>query len=172
MSEPMRFPKDPLKGTEGRIRDEFGNNLFADQDPAEAVPVSGKEDKAPGLENADNLYGTSVAEPAVYEPRHEPAVLHRGGPILGLSIVGLATAAGFSVALIWYPLTILLCPCSFALSISAVVMARSDMRAIKAGAMEPAGSGNVIVGLTLGVIGTLLSAAAIALSIYLRRGLI
>ncbi len=72
---------------------------------------------------------------------------HRGGLILTLSLLGFACCQFFSVA--------------------AWIMGHADMKEINAGRMDPAGRGLTQAGMIIGIIGTLLMIATVAVQLLL-----
>ena len=157
MSGPMRFPKDPLKGTEGRFSDEHGNNPFADKDapPVQHMP-------------ADNLYSTSTSD---NEPENDPEfeqILQASRSVLPIAITGSVVSIIAAVVLIWQLLALFICIAGLVISISAVVLGRNDLQSMRSGAMDNSAANIAILGVAIGSVGAGIATAAITISIVLR----
>lgn len=168
MSNPLLRPGDP-RFQRPPLRDEAGNNVFADPDapiPAEAAdgqPLA----PSPRSENAANVFappsGTTEVGP-VYQPQYATTHAHRGILLLVLAIVGLAgdgalllifTGSMFGIA-----------------GLAAIVPAgiaflfgRADLTAMRQGSVDPSGRPQTLVAMWLGLAGAVLYLAIVAVAV-------
>jgi hypothetical protein len=155
---PFEYPKHPNTGRSDPFLDEMGNNPFADDGPAAEV--------------SDDPYavGASHAGPTFQPDNFETTLPHRGGRVLAIGSVGLVLcvlgAAGIAacvaapdIAGSWLTLSATSLLFGFSCAPTAWIMGRSDLRAIRSGAMDDAGFLQTRRGHAFGVIGTLIAVA-------------
>jgi len=106
------------------------------------------EDDGRGWEDEENEWGRG---------RRRDLEPHRGGTVMGLGLTGLImTPVG------WLCCN-LLCLVALVMCIAAWVMGAQDLRAMRAGTMDPEGRGNTNAGYVCGIIGTILNALTIVI---------
>jgi len=156
---PFEYPKHPNANHRNPLRDDGGSNPFADEGPDEA--------------SSDNPYAASSQASGVsYRPRdYETTLTSRGRLVLWLGAIGLFNsvlgATGVLLLLLaastiggnWIYLCAGMLPLGLALSFSAWLFGRRDLRAIEAGAMESSGRGKTRWGKRMGAAGTLIAVA-------------
>lgn len=168
MSGPMRFPKDPLKGTEGRFSDEHGNNPFAEQDAAAQVDAAA----------ADNVYATSIDEEATNQtPEYETFLMARHAT-LPLAVVAAIIAIVAAAIQIWAPSTAYVRISVFfigfagaALAVSMVVMGYRDLTAMRAGAMDQSAAGKTTLAVVIGGIAATIAVLTAIFCEFLNKDL-
>jgi len=154
----FRYPAHPNTDRTDPFRDATGKNPFADAE-------------APAAETSDNPYAAPAAgEPAVHPAdAYQLLYPHRGRTVLWLGVLGFCGACGTVLAAagllatravavgiliqFWLPLTI----ASLTASGIAWMFGRLDAKAMRAGAMDPAGLTLTQRGGRLGVAGTWMS---------------
>ena len=156
----FRFPRNPGTNRESPFEDARGDNPYSDGDapPSKAI--------------AENAFATpSDSEQRPYTPSDYEAILVPNAKgALFLAIVGLVPAtigvigAGIAIASSgnWTTPLFYALPLQFAgmaAAVPACIIARRDLRAIKAGAMDDAGHGTSRLALWLGAFGVLAGAA-------------
>ena len=166
MSNPLLRPGDP-RFQRPPLRDEAGNNVFADPDapvPAEAAdgqPLA----PSPRRENAGNVFAppSATTEGPVYQPQYATTHAHRGILLLVLAIVGLAgdgalllifTGSMFGIAGL-----AAIMPAGIAF-----LLGRADLTAMRQGAVDSAGRTQTLVAMWLGLAGALLYFAVLAVA--------
>jgi hypothetical protein len=131
--------RDPSAFYKPSIVDQHGNNPFADAAPPDSV--------------SDNPYAApeSRAEPAYQPSGYETSLPHRSGVIMTFGLLGMAGVC-ISVlgALYYWPLALL----NLALTVPPWFWGRSDLRAMRSGAMDATGRSKTKAGCVLGIIGT------------------
>jgi hypothetical protein len=141
MSKAYQFPEDPEQ-----------SNPFAE--PAEAELVA-----------SDNPYSTSAAPATSSAPvvgNYHTTMQSRGGLLLGMGLFSLiGSLGGLPLGFYCFPIGVLV----IALSLPTWLMAREDLRAMNAGAMETSGRGTTKVAWVLALISTLLALAGGVLSL-------
>jgi hypothetical protein len=158
---PFEYPAHPNTNRKDPFQDELGRNPFGDEGP-------------PGPAS-DDPYSVPAADsgPSYHPDEFETTLGHRSGVVLWLGGLGLAGsalgAAGVLIGLtamqlagsllLWFTggLLVLGVPASWA----AWMMGWQDLRAMRAGAMDRAGLPKTQLGLTLGLMGTLLGAVPV-----------
>lgn len=116
----------------------------ATPDPGEAAPTD-----------------TPVEPPPHWLPPLQPGAIgsggrpHRGGSVLTLGLVGLASSA------VSCGCCVLAAPIGLILSILAWAFAAGDLKAMRAGVIDPSGEGSTRAGMILGIIGVVLGSLAI-----------
>lgn len=140
MSRLRKYPGDSEEPSGDPFLDPEGHNRFADRDegpiPAGAAETTGPYASATGGMPAHRVGGYATTLP------------HRGGTVLSLGLFGLFGAAG---AAFCFPLLMV----NLLLTLPAWLMGQSDLRAIQAGAMDPAGRGMTLAGYVMGILGTI-----------------
>jgi hypothetical protein len=126
-------PSDPFS-------DEAGRNPFAERDEVRQAAEEG------GPENP-YLAGAG-GKPAHQVGGFETTIPHRGGTVLTMGILGIVGAAVFAFC---WPLLVI----NLFVALPAWLMGQSDLRAMKAGAMNREGRGMTFAGFILGIFGTL-----------------
>lgn len=159
----FRYPTHPNTGRTDPFVDADGKNPFADPEAtAEKVP--------------DNPYSAPAATGPLRCPPNSCQVLypHRGRTVFRLGLIGFCCACGADLAAAGFlaPSTIasgflaqlglLLLILSLSASSTAWMFGRQDSKAIRAGAMDPAGLKRTQQGRRLGVAGTLISIQTLA----------
>jgi len=148
MSEPFRFPKNPNEGREHTFVDDEGNNPYAeDNDVADADENAFT---SPGYDN----------EPT-YRPKYVAALSHRKGIVLGLGLVTLAIAT-LSIPFGYFsqsfqPLYLAVAFLNLALAMPTWMMGYADLRAMRAGAMDPSGVSLTRLGTIMAMLTTLVT---------------
>lgn len=154
---PFEYPKHPNTNHANPLRDPGGSNPFSDDGPDEA--------------NSDNPYSASShTSDVAYRPRdYETTLTSRGRLVFWLGGTGLANSglgatgvlllflAPSANAFNWLYLCAGMLPLGLAFSFAAWLFGSRDLRAIEAGAMEPAGREKTRRGRTMGAIGTLIA---------------
>lgn len=139
--DPSRgFPKNPLRERPDPFRDPQGRNPFSDGSPPAPAP-------------GENPYAASATVAGAASPpgAYEPWLPSRGGTVLTYGILGL-TLSGLGAFLCGPGMLLTLF-----LSIMAISMARSDLAAMKAGAMTRDGRTLTVVGFWLGAAGAIIT---------------
>ena len=161
---PFEYPEHPNTGRRDPFQDEQGDNAFADDGPEAEV--------------SDNPYGVSSSPTGrTFRPdQFETTLPHRGGRVFALGNIGLVLSVLGAVGVttcVTFPETsgmwltffasalLFGLPCAFA----AWIMGRSDLRAIRSGAMDDAGLVRTRRGHLFGVIGTLVAVAPVVIAI-------
>jgi hypothetical protein len=146
MSKAYQFPDDPQRP-----------NPFAD--PA-ALPA----------DSSDNPYLASIAAQETHEAAsgQYKALSHRGVQLMTFAGLGLIVfLASLPFAYFCSPLGALMAVLNFGLTIPAWIMGRQDLKAIRAGAVDPAGKGLTKTACQLGFIGSIGNLLSFALGIYM-----
>lgn len=142
MSKAYQFPEDPQQP-----------NPFAD--PAEAP-----------REASDNPYAAAALPAGSAAPvlgDYQATLAHRGGVLLGLSSLAvIAALACLPFSYFCLPIGVLL----LALSLPVWSMAREDLRAMQAGAMDPGGMSTTRIAWWLSLLATLLALLSGAISLF------
>jgi hypothetical protein len=164
---PLLKPGDP-RFQRPPLRDGAGNNVFADPDaPVPAEPADGQPlAPMPRRENADNLFAppSAMTEAGpVYQPQYETTHAHRSILLLGLAIVGLAGDGAllliFTGSIFGIAGLAAIVPAGIAF-----LLGRSDLAAMRQGAVDPAGRRQTLVAMWLGLAGALLYFAILAVA--------
>jgi hypothetical protein len=155
---PFEYPEHPNTGRNDPFRDEQGDNPFADDGPEAEV--------------SEDPYAVtaSEAEPTFHPDDFETTLPHRGGRVFTLGTTGLLLCAlgAVGVAIFvavpdlvgsWLTMSAALLLFGFACAPTAWIMGRSDLRAIRCGAMDDAGLARTRRGYVFGIIGTLIAVA-------------
>ncbi len=164
----FEYPKHPNTDRKDPFRDEGGKNPFADED-------------SPDVEIPTSPYAASVEATGVtYRPENYETILpHRGRSVSWLGTVGLASSllggSGAVLSLVASPdlamtgvsICATMSPLGLALSWSAWLMGRHDLRAIDAGAMDDSGRTRTRWGHAMGTFGALIAIAPIGYLILL-----
>ncbi len=139
----MRFPKNPNEGRNEPLV--AGDNPFADAGQAATTN--------------DNPFASPAADIGTAAPQieYERSLPHRGGFILTLGILGLVSFTIGTLGLLGLPPAVVIGALSFVMTVPAWLLGSSDLRAMKAGAMDTAGRGKTRAGMILGIAGTLLT---------------
>jgi len=160
----FNFPKNPGTQRENPFEDAQGDNPYSDGTTEPAVPIA---------ENAFAVPADSTERP--YTPGdYEQVTVPNAEGALRLAIIGLIPAAvgviGVGIAIAgsfgWTTPLFYALPLQFtalALALPACIIARRDLRAIKAKAMDDSGRGKSRVALCLGACGIVLGAAPVLL---------
>lgn len=156
-----RFPRGPILDGNSPFRDAIGNNPFADSNPTPAEPC--------GDAYASPQSGTTAPRETGH---YEPILASRSGLALGLGISGLflaisaatGTIAGLAIGQdpggglsLGLPIALL----ALALTIPGWIIAQSDCRAMRAGAMQTKHRRRTQVGYVCSVIATLISVSVL-----------
>jgi hypothetical protein len=141
MSRLRKYPGDSDDKPSDPFADERGRNPFADPEEVAAETPEGA--------SPDNPYTTCAGGKAAHQVGgFETTLPHRGGTVLTLGILGIVGAAAFAFC---FPLLVI----NLFLTLPAWLMGQSDLRAMKAGAMNREGRGMTLAGFILGMFGTL-----------------
>ena len=159
MSNPLIRPNDP-RFQPPPLRDAAGNNLFVDADaPIAAEPADGGPLPARIVEPAEhNLFAAPAAQPIdepAYQPQFETTHPHRGMLLLVLSVVGLA-GSGSLLLVVTGSILGLLGLVAIIPAAAAWLLGRSDLRAMRQGAIDPSGLIQTRLAMWLGLAGTLI----------------
>jgi len=160
----FNFPKNPGTQRENPFQDARGENPFSDGGPPAGEKI------------AENLFAAPVDSPErPYVPGdYEKNLVPNAKGALRLAILGLVPAAvgviGSAIGIMasgsWMLPLFYALPLEFAAlaaAIPACIIARRDLRAIKAGAMSDAGRGKSRLAFWMGAAGTLLGTAPVVL---------
>lgn len=167
MSNPLLRPNDP-RFQRPPLRDEAGNNVFGDADaPVQAQPADGQPLPArPAAGPADNLFAAPAdtgAEPA-YQPRFETTQQHRGILLLVLAVVGLGGSGSLALVLtgfVWGLMGLL----GIVPAAAAWLLALSDVKAMRSGAMDVRGLAQTRLAMWLGGAGVAVYVAVLAAAV-------
>jgi hypothetical protein len=140
MSRLRKYPGDSEEEPSDPFADDQGRNPFADQEEVRAETAAGS--------TLNPYLAGAGGRPAHQIGGFETTLQHRGGTVLTLGILGIVGAALF--AFCWPMLVI-----NLFLTLPAWLMGQSDLRAMKAGAMDGEGRGMTLAGYILGIFGTL-----------------
>lgn len=140
----IKFPNNPNEGRRDPFSDDAGRNPFADG-PA---PVA----------DSENIYAAPLeASGPAFQPQYIATESHRGGTILFCGLVGMI---GGIIGLFGLPIPgfggacLMIVPwLSLTLSLPAGLMGHADLKAYRAGAMEPYGRSATRAGYIMGVLG-------------------
>jgi len=167
MSGGPRFPRQPLAGRERAFVGPDGKNPFAD---GQASP--------PLVSTSDPSNVFAASQPSTFPADrllYEAILPHRGRQILWLGIIGLGGALlGILVLgpILWFvafglsELSLVVVTGAMLVSFIAVYIGRTDLKAIRAGAMDPAGERSTVMGKRLGALGLVLGAIAWSFLLY------
>ena len=150
----FQLPRNPDDFRKPSITDEQGKNRFAEAD--------GELDSSAPL--SDNLFTSPQADdqPAYQPDGYLPALRHRDSLIFSLSIIALLGTAASVWALMYnQPFAIV----NLALTLPPLIMGHLDLKAIKAGAMDPSGRQITKIGFSIALLCT--AATAILITIWL-----
>lgn len=117
------------------VIDDAGKNRFSEEESEPSAPVA-------EVDYSSNPFFASAQQSATpaYQPRYEVTQKHRGTLLLVLSTVALAgVSGGLAGLLTMYPYLFTLFIFSFPLNLITSFIAFQDLRAIRFGAMDPAG---------------------------------
>jgi hypothetical protein len=153
----FKYPEHPLSNRGDPFRDEQGKNPFADEAPPASAP------------SANPYVPTGAGNQPTYRPEYEATLSHRGRLVFRLGLWGflgtLLGAGGGTVmfltgwsasgtALAFWTMLLLGGAC---LAWPAWLMGRSDLAAMRAGAMDREGWRPTRRGHALGAVGTLIA---------------
>jgi hypothetical protein len=164
----FEYPENPITNRKDPFRDEGGKNPFADE-------------QLPDVDSPASPYAASAEATGVsYRPEDYETILpHRGRLVFWLGATGLASSVlgGMGVVLllvaspntagIGISLCAIMLPLGLALSWSAWITGRHDLRAIGAGAMDDSGRSRTQRGHVMGIIGALIGIAPIGYFVLL-----
>jgi len=167
MSGGPRFPKQPLADRERAFVGPDGKNPFGE---AQAVP------SAPSSAVSENIFSParSLGSPADRQ-LYEPILPHRAGSVFWLGLLGMGGAAlGILVLgpILWLlmaglrNLSLIVVTGAMLVCVVAVYMGSVDLKAIRAGAMDPSGERRTILGQRFGILGLLMGASAWSFLVY------
>jgi hypothetical protein len=140
MSRLRKYPGDSEENRTDPFADDKGRNPFADRENVAAETPAGDSPENPYLAGAGGQAAHQVGG-------FETTLPHRGGTVLTLGILGIVGAAVFAFC---FPLLVV----NLFLTLPAWLMGQSDLRAMKAGAMNREGRGMTLAGFILGIFGT------------------
>lgn len=117
------------------VVDDAGKNRFSEDEPEGAASPSDAE-----IENNPFYASTQQTLAPSYQPQYEVTLKHRGNLLLVLSILSTAAISGGLAGLYGlYPQLFVMFIFAFPLNLISSFMAFQDLRAIRFGAMDPAG---------------------------------
>lgn len=162
MSGGPRFPKQPLAGRDQWFVGPDGKNPFADAQAPEPPAAS-----SPASEG--NIFSPPQARLSSPAGHYEATLPHRATYVFRLGVAGLGGVVfGILVlgSILWFllaelrNLSLIVTSAAMVVSLMAWHMGRGDLRAIRAGAMDPSGLRRTVWGTRLGMVGFLLGLAA------------
>ena len=165
MSNPLLRPNDP-RFQPPPLRDDAGNNLFADPDaPVQAEAADGQPVATPPpTAAADHLFAPPSAvagEDQAYQPHYETTHPHRGFLLLVLAVAGLAGDTAFLLlftgGIFGLVGLVAIVPAGIAF-----VLGRADLAGIRQGAIDPSGRQLTLIALWLGLAGCVFYVAELA----------
>ncbi|MEX2176442.1 MAG: hypothetical protein WD872_18910 [Pirellulaceae bacterium] len=166
MSNPLLKPNDP-RFSRPPLTDGEGKNRFGDPGQ-ETAPTD-----APTQPSGDHYSATVVASEQPYQPRYETTAPSRGVLLLVLAVVGIGGAglgmtslSGLAAAGWIFPL------CATVVSMSAWLLARSDLRAMRHGGRDEAGRPLTLVAMWLGIAGLAACVGSVGAMIWLGLSLL
>lgn len=159
------YPKHPLSDRQDPFKDQQGKNPFGDDEPIEAAPAD------------DNAFA-STGGPSYREAGFETTLQPRGHSVFALGVIGLSTSVigggGLLLALVLqgdlnatsFSFCALCLVIALIASWPAWMMGRTDLAAMKMGAMNSEGLRRTRWGHHLGLIGMLICASPVAYMVF------
>ncbi len=162
MSGGPRFPKQPLSGRDQWFVGPDGKNPFADAQVPQ--PLAASSPAAGG-----NIFSPPQVQLSAPADHYETTLPHRATYVWRLGVLGLGGVVFGTLALglvLWlllselWSLSLIVTSAAMVVCLMAWTMGRVDLRAIRAGAMDPSGLRRTAWGTWMGLAGFLLGLAA------------